>query len=123
MLDALLDEGPFEERIRRSEGRASTVDLAPIPTAPDENEAVIEAVLVRPATSGWLATVMVDNSRTGRLAEHCEHSIGRRNLSVELRLRHRDLEHAYRTQIYKTLSPSLRSVALRTVWVRGPGTT
>jgi hypothetical protein len=46
VLDALLDEGPFEERVRRPQIRTSAVDLAPVSTAPDQNKAIIEAVLV-----------------------------------------------------------------------------
>jgi hypothetical protein len=91
VLNALLDEGPLEERVRWSQVRASATDLTPVTTAPDENEAIVEAVLVRTAGSGWLVAVVIDNACTGRLTEHGKDSVRRRNLSVELGLRHRAL--------------------------------
>jgi hypothetical protein len=86
VLNALLDEGPLEERIRWAQVRASAVDLTPIPAATEEDEAVIEAVLIRPAGSGWLAAVVVHNARTRRLTERSEDTVHRPNLSVELGL-------------------------------------
>jgi hypothetical protein len=41
VLDALLDEWPFEERVRWSQVRASAIDLTPVTAPTDKNEAVI----------------------------------------------------------------------------------
>jgi hypothetical protein len=110
VLNALLDEGPLEERVRWSQVRASATHLKPVTTAPDEDEAIVEAVLVRTASSGWLAAVVIDNARTRRLTEHSEDGVRRRNLSVELGLRHRALNPSV-TGHKTTRRPHHRSVA------------
>ena len=54
-LEAMIYVGSFEERVRWSQVRASATDLTPVTTAPDENEAIVEAVLVR--TAGWAGRI------------------------------------------------------------------
>jgi hypothetical protein len=102
VLDALLDEGTFEERVRWSQVCALAVDLTPVPAASNENEAVVEAVLVRSAGSRRLAAVVVDDASARHLTEHGDDTVHRGDLSVELGLRGFALHSSHRTQIYKT---------------------
>src|SRR4029453_2762571 len=51
---------------------------------------------------------------TGCLTEHREDGFGRRNLSVETRLRHRALHPGSQTKIYKTRTPPGGRVGLMT---------
>jgi len=67
VLNALLDERPLKVRVRWSQVGASATDLSPVPAATNEDEAIVEAVLIRPAGSGWLTAVVVHDARTRRL--------------------------------------------------------
>jgi hypothetical protein len=89
--DALFDEGPLEERVRWPKVGAPAIDLTPVPATTDEDEAVVDAVFVRPAGSSRLPAVVVDDAHARCLTEHREDSFDWSNLSVELRSRHRPL--------------------------------